>query len=67
MPNHPDIGKSLNNLAVVLQKLNRLKKSEELYKEALNFNKANVLPNDPEIGNSMNNLAGILFDLNRFK
>jgi hypothetical protein len=57
----------MNNLATVLFSLNRLNKSEELYREALNFNKANLLPNDPLIGTSMNNLACILHSLNRLK
>ncbi len=67
MPNHPDIGTSMNNLAAVLEKLNRLKQSEELYREALIFRKANLKPNHPDIGTSMNNLAYVLLSLNRFK
>ncbi len=65
MPNHPNIGTSMNNLALVLHSLNRLKQAEELYRETLNFRKANLLPNHPDIGTSMNNLAGVLENLNR--
>ncbi len=57
----------MNNLAIVLRKLNRLKESEELCREALNFRKANLLPNDPRIGASMNGLAEVLYSLNRLK
>jgi hypothetical protein len=52
-------------LARVLQDLNRLKEAEELFREALNFYKANLLPNHPDIGTSMNNLAVVLLSLNR--
>jgi hypothetical protein len=50
----------MNSLAGVLLKLNRLKESEELYRETLNFQKTNLLPNHPNIGTTMNNLAGVL-------
>ncbi len=60
LPNHPDIGSSMNNLAGVLNSLNQLKEAEVLLREALNFRKANLLPNHPEIGTSMNNLAEVL-------
>jgi hypothetical protein len=50
----------MNNLALVLQKLNRLKEAEELSREALNFSKVNLLPNHPNIGMFMNNLASVL-------
>jgi tetratricopeptide (TPR) repeat protein len=57
----------MNNLADVLQSLNRLKEAEELYRKALNFRIENLLPNHPNIGNSLNNLAGVLKDLNQMK
>ncbi len=50
----------MNGLAGVLYSLNRLKYSEELYREILYFYKAIILPNDPRIGNTMNNLAEVL-------
>ena len=57
----------MNNLALVLNSLNRLKEAEELHREALIFRKANLLPNHPGIGTSMNNLALVLQSLNRLK
>jgi tetratricopeptide (TPR) repeat protein len=57
----------MNNLAGVLYSLNQLKEAEILYREALNFRKANLLPNHPDIGTSMNNLAVVLNDLNQLK
>jgi hypothetical protein len=65
MPNDPRIGTSMNNLAGVLESLNRLKYSEELFREALKFRKDNLLPNHPDIGTSMNGLSGVLCSLNR--
>jgi hypothetical protein len=57
----------MNNLAFVLRDVNRLKEAEVLFKEALDFRKANLMPNHPDIGTSMNNLARVLYDLNRWK
>jgi hypothetical protein len=57
----------MNNLALVLKSQNRLKYSEELFRESLNFRKANLLSNHPDIGNSMNNLALVLQRLNRLE
>jgi tetratricopeptide (TPR) repeat protein len=57
----------MNDLVSVLCQLNKLKEAEELSREALNFNKANLQPNDPSIGESMNNLACVLKSLNRLK
>ncbi len=57
----------MNNLGYVFCKLNRLKEAEELFREALNLSKANLLPNHPVIGNCMCNLAVVLNKLNRLK
>ncbi len=54
----------MTNLAIVLQDLNRKKEAEELLREALKFNKANLLPNHPDIGTSMTYLARVLHSLN---
>ncbi len=62
--NDPNIGSTMNNLAGVLYKQNRLQQSAELYRETLKFRKENLLPNHPDIGTSMNNLAGVLKDQN---
>jgi hypothetical protein len=67
LPNHPFIRISMNNLASVLQKLNRLKESEELFRDTLEIRKLNLLPNDPDIGASMINLASVLRSLNRLE
>ncbi len=65
MPNHPDIGTSLNNLGCILQDLNKTEEAEENFREALSFRKAYLSPNHPDIGISMNNIAGVLIIQNR--
>ncbi len=57
----------MNNLATILYSLNQFKDSEELFRDAINFYKANLMPNDPKIGNSMNDLATVLYRLNRLE
>ncbi len=56
----------MNNLAVVLEKLNQLKQSEELYKETLDFCKKNLLPDDPLIEITLNNFALVLQKQGRY-
>ncbi len=65
MPNHPDIGNSMNSLAGVLKNLNRLEQSEKIYRETINFMKINLQPNHQDIGTSMDGLASVLLELNK--
>jgi hypothetical protein len=37
----------MNNLALVLQRKNRLKEVEQLYRKVIKFQEANILPNNP--------------------
>ncbi len=55
----------MNNLAYVLYRLSRLKESEELHCEALNFWKINLKPNHQNIGFTMIMLADVLFKKNQ--
>jgi hypothetical protein len=57
----------MNNLAMVLNSLNRLKEAEELSRNTLRFMKAVHPPNHRIIGTSLNNLAIILQGLNQLK
>jgi tetratricopeptide (TPR) repeat protein len=57
----------MNNLADVLKRLNKLREAEALYRDALNFRKANLKPNHPDIRNSLNNVAIVLQSQNRLK
>ncbi len=54
----------MSNLALLLEKLNKLIEAEALNHEALKFFKTNCLSNHPNIRISMNNLALILQSLN---
>ncbi len=42
-----------------------MKQSEDLFRETLSFQKANLKPNHPDIGITMNNLAGVLQSQNQ--
>ncbi len=60
MPNNPDYGNSIKNLAVTYERLNSLKQSHEKFYEEFKFIKSNIEPNDQEIRISINYLAIIL-------
>ena len=59
-PDHPDIAKCLNNLAIVALEQNRLKDAETLHRKALALRERVLPPNDPNIATSLNNLANLL-------
>jgi hypothetical protein len=60
LPNHPEIGTIMNNLASVLQSQNRLNEAEVLYREALNYRIKYLEANHPYIGTSIKNLDDVL-------
>ncbi len=57
----------MNGLASVLQSLNELKQSEELFRKLLEFQKVNLLPDNPKNGDCINNLAKVLKSQNLLK
>ena len=57
---HPDIAKSLNNLAMLLQKQNKLAEAEPLFREALEIYRKALPAGHPNIANCLNNLATLL-------
>jgi hypothetical protein len=67
MPNHAEIGNSINKLAKILESQNLLEASEKLYRETLQFREKNPDYNKKDIINSMNNLARVLLRLNQLK
>ena len=56
-PDHPDVGTSLNNLAVLYQAQGRYAEAEPLYKRALAIREKALGPDHPDVGTSLNNLA----------
>ena len=56
-PDHPDVGTSLNNLAVLYQSQGRYAEAEPLYQRALAIREKALGPDHPDVGTSLNNLA----------
>jgi tetratricopeptide (TPR) repeat protein len=64
-PNHPEVARTLSNLALLLQETNRLSEAEPLYRRALAIDEASLGPNHPEVAIYLNNLASLLQAANR--
>ena len=56
-PDHPDVGQSLNNLALLYNNQGRTAKAEPLYKRSLDIAEKALGPDHPNIGTTLNNLA----------
>ena len=61
---HPDVAKSLNNLAELYRYQGRYAEAEPLYKRSLAIREKALGPDHPDVAISLNNLAS-LYDLNR--
>ena len=59
-PNHPDVAKSLNNLALLLQAQGNYRDAEPLYRRALAIDEKALDPNHPNVASHLNNLALLL-------
>ena len=62
-PDHPDVGRDLNNLAAILRGLGDLAGARALQERALGIAEAVYGPDHPDVGTALNNLAQILQDL----
>lgn len=60
-PLHPDVGTSLNNLALLYDGQGRHQEAEPLYKRALEVFEKSLGPLHPDVGATLNNLA-LLYD-----
>ncbi len=56
-PGHPDVGTSLNNLAVLYFGQGRYAEAEPLFQRALKITEAALGPEHPDVGIRLNNLA----------
>ena len=65
-PDHPDVAKSLNNLAMVYQALGDYSKTEPLYKRSLVIFEKTHGANHPAVATSLNNLAVLYTSLGRY-
>ena len=59
-PDHPEVARDLNNLAVLLQATNRLSEAEPLMRRALEIDEASYGPDHPNVARDLNNLAQLL-------
>ena len=64
-PDHPDVAMSLNDLANLLYKTNRLAEAEPLYRRAFAMWEKSLSPDHPDVAMSLNNLASLLDFTNR--
>ncbi len=59
-PDHPDVARSLNNMADLYERQNRYADAEPLYRRALSIRERAAGPDHPETATSANNLAYLL-------
>jgi tetratricopeptide (TPR) repeat protein len=64
-PEHPEVARVLNNLALLLQDTNRLAEAEPVFRRALAINEAVYGPQHSKVATILNNLALLLQDTNR--
>lgn len=59
-PEHPEVGRALNNLAVTYQDQGEFDKAEPLYKRALEILENALGPEHPEVANGLTSYATLL-------
>jgi tetratricopeptide (TPR) repeat protein len=64
-PEHPDVARTLNNLAVLFQATNRLREAEPLMKRALAIDEKSYGLEHPRVAIDLNNLAQLFKNTNR--
>jgi tetratricopeptide (TPR) repeat protein len=64
-PDHPNVARDLNNLALLLRTANRLSEAEPMYRRALAIDEASYGPDHPDVAIRLNNLAVLLQHTNR--
>ena len=66
-PDHPDVARDLNNLALPLLATNRLDEAEPLCRRALAIWEISLGPEHPNVASAVNNLALLLKKTDRFE
>ncbi len=56
-PEHPDVARSLNNLAMVYTDQGKYEEAEPLYQRSLAIEEKALGPEHPQVATSLNNLA----------
>jgi tetratricopeptide (TPR) repeat protein len=65
-PDHPDVGHSMNNLALLQKSQGRYAEAEPLYRRSLALWEKALGANHPDVGTSLNNLAMLYEDQGRY-
>ena len=65
-PNHPSVGTSLSNLALLYQAQGRHGEAEPLYKRSLTIREKALGPDHPDVGQSLDNLAKLYWAQGRY-
>ena len=65
-PRHPDLGQSLNNLALVYKMEGKYEQAELLYKKALMVWEEALGPNDPNVATVLENMAELYRELGKY-
>lgn len=66
-PSHPDLGKQLNNLALLCQNLGKYPEAEEYYKRAIDIYIQGFGSNDPNVAKTKSNLASVYLKQQKYK
>jgi tetratricopeptide (TPR) repeat protein len=66
-PEHPATAASLNNLALLYQKMGAYEKAEALYRQALHIRQKVRGPEHPDTANSLNSLALLYTDMGAYR
>ena len=64
-PNHPDVAKSLNNLAALYDAQGQYAQAEPLYKRVVAILEKALGPDHPNVATGLNNLAGLYRTMKR--
>lgn len=66
-PNHPDVAKQLNNLALLCQNQGKYDDVEMYYKRAIEIYAKSLGPDDPNVAKTKNNLASAYLKQQKYK
>ncbi|MEO1610402.1 MAG: tetratricopeptide repeat-containing protein, partial [Pseudomonadota bacterium] len=65
-PDHPSVGTTLNNLALLYRAQGRYAEAEPLYKRDLAISEKALGPDHPSVGTTLNNLAALYESQGRY-
>jgi len=66
-PDHPDVAKQLNNLALLCQNQGKYSEVEKYYQRALSIYETKLGQDDPNVAKTKNNLASAYLKQGKYK